>query len=70
MTLKDGAFVDPESGVADKAHVLKNKAGELFSVVLGAVDIKRGTNSYYKLQLLKHDSKTKCALAISLKETF
>ena len=30
--------------------------GAVFSAVLGLVDIKRGTNSYYKLQLLEGDS--------------
>ena len=27
------------------------------SVVLGSVDVQEGRNSYYKLQLLQHDTK-------------
>jgi hypothetical protein len=32
-----------------------NEKGELYTAVLGMVDIVRGTNSYYKLQLLEMD---------------
>ncbi|KAK2490421.1 hypothetical protein MC885_019038 [Smutsia gigantea] len=36
------------------AHVLE-KGGKVFSATLGLVDIVKGTNSYYKLQLLEGD---------------
>merc|ERR1711971_1202033 len=53
-----GAYVDPDSELQDKAHVLKS--GEnLYSAVLGAVNIQDGKNSYYKLQILEHDKKPK-----------
>ena len=42
------------SGLEDVAHVLEMK-GEVYNAVLGMVDITRGTNSYYKLQVLKKD---------------
>ena len=58
LKLKGGAYVDPESGLEHKAHVLKIK-DTLYSVVLGAVNIQEGKNSYYKLQLLQHDKKSK-----------
>lgn len=58
LTLKGGGVVDPDSGLEDKAHVLKAKDG-LYSVVLGIVDIQQGRNSYYKLQILEHDKKPK-----------
>merc|ERR1719346_839882 len=58
LKLKGGAYVDPESGVQDKAHVLKTGSG-LYSVVLGAVSIQDDKNSYYKLQILEHDKKPK-----------
>ena len=58
MKLKGGGFVDPDSGLEDKAHVLKSK-DTLYSVVLNAVDIQKGRNSYYKLQILEHDKKPK-----------
>lgn len=57
MKIKGGAVVDPDSGMEDEAHVLfdpKNKK-EPLSCVLGMVDIMRGTNSYYKLQVIEHD---------------
>jgi hypothetical protein len=31
----------------------------LYSVVLGAVNVQTGMNSYYKLQVLQHDKKPK-----------
>ncbi|KAI0222771.1 Poly [ADP-ribose] polymerase 1 [Lamellibrachia satsuma] len=55
MTVKGGAAVDPDSGLEDKAHVLKVK-DELYNAVLGLVDLVRGTNSYYKFQLLESDA--------------
>lgn len=58
LKLKGGAYVDPESGVQDKAHVLKSGPA-LYCVVLGSVNIQDGKNSYYKLQLLEHDKKPK-----------
>jgi len=56
--LKGGAYVDPETGLEDKAHVVKSGSA-LFSVVLGSVNIQDGKNSYYKLQVLEHDKKKK-----------
>ena len=55
MKLKGGAAVDPDSGLADSAHVLQ-KNGDIYDAVLGLVDLVRGTNSYYKLQLLESDT--------------
>jgi len=45
-------------GLEDSARVLQ-EGGELYTVVLGMVDIVRGTNSYYKLQLLQSDAGNK-----------
>ncbi|CAF0974380.1 unnamed protein product [Adineta steineri] len=57
LKLKDGAAVDPESGLEDICHVLRDtESNEIFACVLGLVDITRGTNSYYKLQLLESDN--------------
>ena len=55
MKLKGGGYVDPDSHLEDKAHVLKIK-DTLYSAVLGAVDIASGKNSYYKIQVLSHFS--------------
>ena len=42
------------SGLENSAHVLE-QSGKMYSATLGLVDIVRGTNSYYKLQLLEDD---------------
>ncbi len=40
----------------ETCHVLKDtENGGIFAAVLGLVDITRGTNSYYKMQLLESD---------------
>uniref|UniRef100_A0A8C7GSF7 Poly [ADP-ribose] polymerase n=1 Tax=Oncorhynchus kisutch TaxID=8019 RepID=A0A8C7GSF7_ONCKI len=54
LTVKGGAAVDPDSCLENSAHVL-DQNGKIFSATLGLVDIVRGTNSYYKLQLLEDD---------------
>lgn len=41
-------------GLENSAHVLE-QSGKMYSATLGLVDIVRGTNSYYKLQLLEDD---------------
>ena len=55
VTVKGGAAVDPESELDDSHHVLE-EGGVIWNAVLGLVDVTRGTNSYYKLQLLEGDS--------------
>lgn len=42
-------------GLESTHHVLVKKADQVYSVVLGMVDVIRGTNSYYKLQILESD---------------
>ncbi|XP_068088920.1 poly [ADP-ribose] polymerase 1 isoform X2 [Hyperolius riggenbachi] len=59
LTVKGGAAVDPLSGLESTCHVLESN-GKIFSATLGLVDISRGTNSYYKLQLLEHDRESRC----------
>lgn len=48
------------TGLERSAHVLE-KGGKVFSATLGLVDIVKGTNSYYKLQLLEDDKGSRCA---------
>ena len=55
VTVKGGAAVDPESELENSHHVLA-EGGAIWNAVLGLVDVIRGTNSYYKLQLLEGDS--------------
>jgi poly [ADP-ribose] polymerase len=55
VVVKGGAVVDADSGLAHSHHIFQN-SGNTYNAVLGMVDIKRGTNSYYKLQILEGDS--------------
>ena len=54
MLVKGSSVVDPDSDLGDSHHVLEEKK-RVWNAVLGLVDIVRGTNSYYKLQLLEGD---------------
>ena len=49
----------------DQAHVLK-EGNTLYNAVLGMVDIVRGTNSYYKLQILESDKSSRWGNCMSL----
>jgi len=49
------------TGLEHSAHVLE-KGGKVFSATLGLVDIVKGTNSYYKLQLLEDDKESRCVV--------
>lgn len=51
------------TGLEHTAHVLE-KGGKVFSATLGLVDIVKGTNSYYKLQLLEDDKGSRCVLGM------
>ena len=58
MTLKGGGAVDSESGHEHDCHIYR--VGDvIYSATLGMVDLIKGTNSYYKLQLLEHDAKNR-----------
>lgn len=54
MTMKGSSPVDPDSGLEDVAHVLEEGRNK-YTAVLGLVDVVKGTNSYYRLQLLESD---------------
>nr|CDS27075.1 poly (ADP ribose) polymerase 1 [Hymenolepis microstoma] len=55
MLVKGGAVVDPDSGLDHCASVATDSNGRLLTAVLGLVDLVRGSNSYYKLQVLRSD---------------
>lgn len=59
MCLPGGAAVDPDSGLADVAHVYQNHEGVKYTVVLSKTDVVAGKNSYYKLQVLRSDTAQK-----------
>ncbi|KAL3086629.1 hypothetical protein niasHT_037755 [Heterodera trifolii] len=53
---KHGFVVDPRCEVADECHVyLDPKTKRPWQANLSVVDISRGKNSYYKLQIVKED---------------
>ncbi|XP_061405854.1 poly [ADP-ribose] polymerase 1 [Lethenteron reissneri] len=54
LTVKGRAAVDPLSNLVDVAHVLEDH-GMIYGAAMSLVDVERGTNSYYKLQLLECD---------------
>lgn len=56
------------TGLEHSAHVLE-KGGKVFSATLGLVDIVKGTNSYYKLQLLEDDKESRCAEGGSVQQS-
>lgn len=39
----------------DSSHHVYERDGQVFNAVLGMVDLTKGTNSYYKLQVLEAD---------------
>ncbi|KJH45000.1 PADR1 domain protein [Dictyocaulus viviparus] len=62
--IKGGTVIDQECEYAEFSHVYRDNNGVVYSVVLGNVDMQTNKNSYYKLQLLKHDLKPMCILKI------
>lgn len=56
LRIKGGGAVDPESKLEDEAHVYQ-RGKDKFNFNLGLTDIQSGKNSYYKMQILKHDKK-------------
>uniref|UniRef100_A0A158R496 Poly [ADP-ribose] polymerase n=1 Tax=Syphacia muris TaxID=451379 RepID=A0A158R496_9BILA len=55
QVMKDGAVVDPDCECADEVHVWKDNKGKHWQATLGSTDVATNKNSFYKLQLLKHD---------------
>uniref|UniRef100_A0ABM0LXA4 NAD(+) ADP-ribosyltransferase n=1 Tax=Saccoglossus kowalevskii TaxID=10224 RepID=A0ABM0LXA4_SACKO len=60
MMVKGGSAVDPNSGLQDCSHIY-SEGDTKYQATLGLVDIVRGTNSFYKLQMLEDDRKDKTA---------
>lgn len=54
MKLKGGVAVDPDSQLADVAHIFERDKIK-YNSTLTLTDIQRGKNSYYKLQVLQSD---------------
>ncbi|CAG7724082.1 unnamed protein product [Allacma fusca] len=58
LKMKDGAVVDPDSGLEDDGHVYK-EGKQFFSFILSKVDVDAGDNKYYKLQIIESDRSKK-----------
>ncbi|CAF5030062.1 unnamed protein product, partial [Rotaria sp. Silwood1] len=59
MKLKDGAAVDPDSGLEETCHVLKDpETGGIFTAVLNMVDGRTGT-TYGSKKIDKYDDQSK-----------
>ena len=54
LKIKGGVAVDPKTELEDVAHVYQDGSTK-YNVTLGITDIQAGKNSYYKMQVLKHD---------------
>ncbi|XP_069354832.1 poly [ADP-ribose] polymerase [Maniola hyperantus] len=59
LKVQGGTAVDPDSGVADIAHVYQARDGTKYTTTLSKTDVVAGKNSYYKLQVLKANSLSK-----------
>uniref|UniRef100_A0A182ST04 NAD(+) ADP-ribosyltransferase n=1 Tax=Anopheles maculatus TaxID=74869 RepID=A0A182ST04_9DIPT len=55
LQVKSGLIVDPDSNLADRAHVYKYNR-TIYNCVLNKVDIQADKNSFYKLQVLEDDN--------------
>lgn len=56
LIVKDGTAVDPDSGYAEVGRVYR--AGpHIYSVVLNCVDVAKDKNSFYKIQVIEHETK-------------
>lgn len=55
VKVKHGAAVHPESGMIEYAHVYKD-GHRIYDAVLNLTDVGSGMNSYYMLQVIKHDT--------------
>lgn len=54
VKVKGGGAVDPDSGLENCAHIYQ-RGKDKYTATLGLTDIQSKKNSYYKLQILKHD---------------
>lgn len=53
-------MVNPKSGLEDICHVLVDNNNENYSCAMNKVDINKNTNSYYTLQIIKHNNLDEC----------
>lgn len=56
LVVKDGTAVDPDSGYSEVGRVFK-KGQHVYSVVLNCVDVAKDKNSFYKIQIIEHETR-------------
>lgn len=61
LVVKDGSAVDPDSGFDIVGRVYK-RGPHIYSVVLNCVDVSKDKNSFYKLQIIEHETNKTCVL--------
>lgn len=58
LKVKEGSAVDPDSKLEDVAHVYK-EGKTVWNAILNKADVQKNKNSFYKLQLLESDGKSR-----------
>ncbi|CAB3383108.1 Hypothetical predicted protein [Cloeon dipterum] len=58
VQMKNGAYVDPDSGLESKGRVYRD-GSDLYTAILSNSDLASGKNSYYKLQIVESDKRNK-----------
>lgn len=58
VLVKNGGAVDPASDLDEKTHSVCKENGIVYSCVLAKTDIQTGSNSFYKLQIIKEDKRS------------
>eukprot|EP01065_Artemidia_motanka_P037986 TRINITY_DN46869_c0_g1_i1.p1 TRINITY_DN46869_c0_g1~~TRINITY_DN46869_c0_g1_i1.p1 ORF type:complete len:973 (+),score=404.17 TRINITY_DN46869_c0_g1_i1:62-2920(+) len=56
LTVKGGAAVEEDSGLVDEGTIYK-KGDAVYTCTMNRTDVSSGANSFYILQLIKHDGK-------------
>ncbi|GAU93583.1 hypothetical protein RvY_05505 [Ramazzottius varieornatus] len=57
VLVKNGGVVDPDADLDEETHSVLRENGILYSFVLAKSNVADGTNSYYKMQIIKRDSR-------------
>ncbi|XP_028036394.1 poly [ADP-ribose] polymerase [Bombyx mandarina] len=59
LKIRDGNAVDPASELDEECHVYTDRYKTTYSVVLSLADVVAQKNSFYKLQILKHNKENR-----------
>lgn len=59
LIVKNGSALDPQCELDEEHHSVFREKGVIYAYVLAKTDVQSGMNAFYKLQIVKHDSKEK-----------